>query len=214
MCCVLVSWIFFEFSCESLETLSFRYFLFQGIRGLVGLPGPLGVKGEQVHKIKIVVCLLIFCLVLNLEFLVHFNMTTCLCFSLSLGTYWSTRTEGYTRDARTACKFHVQILFISHILFTVLFCCQVFLSIFNYVYSQYFFPVSFNVVYVVAFFYGKNFAAVFKIPFGYTKFIQAMHVLLFGSDISYSEFKQVDLSLRCFYSACVLNMEPAQEHVM
>lgn len=50
-------------------TVSLSFF-FQGIRGPVGLPGPLGLKGEQVHKIKIVVC----CLIVILEFLVHLNM--------------------------------------------------------------------------------------------------------------------------------------------
>lgn len=129
MCSVLVSWICFEFSCESLETLSFRYFLFQGIRGPVGLPGPLGVKGEQVHKIKIVVCLLIFCLVSNQEFLVHLNMKTCLCFSLSLGTYWSTRTEGYTRDARTACTFHVQIVYFTYFIYCTFLLLGVFINL-------------------------------------------------------------------------------------
>lgn len=35
----------------------FHSFLFQGIRGPVGSPGPVGLKGEQVHTVKIVILL-------------------------------------------------------------------------------------------------------------------------------------------------------------
>lgn len=34
--------------------VSYLLFVFQGIRGADGLPGPLGAKGEQVYSVKIV----------------------------------------------------------------------------------------------------------------------------------------------------------------
>lgn len=41
-----------------------------------------------------------------------------LSFLILLGKYWSTRTEGYTGDARTACKFHVlAIIFLFHCIY-------------------------------------------------------------------------------------------------
>lgn len=71
----------------------FSYCHFQGGRGLVGLPGPLGPKGEQVHKI--------FCRLFPLWSFSVDNIWQMPCF---VGTYWSTRSEGHTRDARNACK--------------------------------------------------------------------------------------------------------------
>lgn len=110
---MLASWIFVFFWVSG-NLMSFHYFLFQGIRGPVGLPGPLGVKGQQVYRIKIWVCLFIFSHVFMLGPLQHLNMLLwhrfCVFLSLTLGTYRSTRTEGNTRDARSACMFHVEII--------------------------------------------------------------------------------------------------------
>lgn len=117
-----------------------------------------------------------------------------LSFSLSmffLGKYWSTRTKGYTRDARTACKFHVQIAYLTY----------------SYGYNWYLvFQFSFYVVYVVAFFYGENYATatVFEIPFWIYKVYSGCAFLPFGLGYFIFWIQALHPSLRSFFSRSYL----------
>ena len=79
------------------------------------MPGPPAVKGDQVQQIKIIDVSYhyVFSCLLKLHLFeyvfVMSNFDNALLPLSPSGKYWPTRTEGYDRDARTACKLYISI---------------------------------------------------------------------------------------------------------